>query len=212
MELKFTPSFFYGSAAAALMGLSLGMALHGPWQSKAGGPRLMFGSAAAAEQAQDGETIQASADATQTADATLYDGSLPAAPLPVVRLKPDRYPDIWSSWQGVTQASVDEGQRVNPDDLYKADVFADDERPDRRFDDDRRRDNWRGDDGRVDEGNLDEDDELPAAPRPYIPRDYPPRGYYAPRAYAPPPYPAGSYAPRYSSANTQDAADPYDRF
>jgi hypothetical protein len=133
MELKFTPSFFYGSAAAALMGLSLGVALHGPWQSKAGGPRLTLASAAFAETAppaDGGDIIQASADGAQTADATLYDGYLPADPMPVVRLKPDRYPDIWSAWQGVTQASVDEGERFNPDDLYKADVAAED-----RFDD-----------------------------------------------------------------------------
>jgi hypothetical protein len=130
MELKFTPSFFYGSAAAALMGLSLGVALHGPWEQKAGGPRLLFSSAAAADLAQpadDGDIIQASGDSTQMADTYLYDGYLPADPLPVVRLKPDRYPDIWSAWQGVTQASVDQGERVNPDDIYKADVFADDE-------------------------------------------------------------------------------------
>lgn len=122
MELRFTPSFFYGSAAAALMGLSLGVALHGPWESKAGGPRMMFASAAAAEPADDGELVDASYAAAP--DAYVYDGSLPADPLPVTRLKPDRYPNLWSDGQ-VTQASVDQGERVNPDDLYKADIFAD---------------------------------------------------------------------------------------
>ncbi len=132
MELRFTPAFFYGSAAAALMGLSLGVALHGPWAQKAGGPRMLFSSAAAAELARpvnDSDIVQVSADAAQTPDTSylLYDGSLPADPLPVVRLKPGSYPDIWSAWQGVTQASADAGERVNPDDIYKADMFAEDE-------------------------------------------------------------------------------------
>ncbi len=131
MRPRLTPPLFYGAAAAALAGLALGAALHGPWEEKAGGPRMLFSSAAAADlapQADGGDMIQASLDQDQAADAShLYDGYLPADPLPVVRLKPDRYPDLWGGHGQVTQASVDEGERVNPDDLYKADVFADDE-------------------------------------------------------------------------------------
>jgi hypothetical protein len=128
MELKLTPSFFYGSAAATVMGLSLGIALHGPWESKAGGPRFMFASAAAAEPAGDEGARDATLASNDQSDPSyLYEGYLPASPMPVVRLKPDRYPNLWPDSQaGVTQASVDETQRVNTDDLYKADVSTED--------------------------------------------------------------------------------------
>ena len=123
MENKVTPAFFYGSVASVVAGLALGMALHGPWESKLPGPQLLFSRAEAAEVAppsDDGALIEAS----DTTDASLYDGFLPATPLPVTRLQPDRYPDLFARWNGgVTQASAGDTERVNADDLYREPVF-----------------------------------------------------------------------------------------
>ena len=92
MVLQIKPSLFHGIAVAACLGLTLGLVLHGPWQSKAGGPQILFASAAAAELARplnDGDIIAASTAADEqpsTELAFVDDGQLPATPLPVVRL------------------------------------------------------------------------------------------------------------------------------
>lgn len=92
MEEQIRPSLFYGTAVSACLGLALGLALHGPWQSRAGGPQILFASAAASELARapnDADLIEAAAPAEQPAypDITLADiGPLPADPLPVTRL------------------------------------------------------------------------------------------------------------------------------
>jgi hypothetical protein len=92
------PSLFYGSAISTCLGLALGLALHGPWadQEHAGGPQILFPSAAAAELARplrDADIAEGSAPVEQAA----YDNSdmafayaatdqLPPDSLPVVRL------------------------------------------------------------------------------------------------------------------------------
>jgi hypothetical protein len=167
MELRFTPSFFYGAAAAALMGLSLGVALHGPWQAKDGGPRILLSSAAAAQTAQADDSayggyVEASAQTAQT-DASLYEGSLPAAPLPVTRLKPDRYPDLWSGRADVSQARADQGERAYSDDLY----------PDDRSDDDR---GFRSESAQDDERPA--TDQMPRGPMRYSAMQGPDPYYY----------------------------------
>src|SRR4051812_2014917 len=95
MEQKVTPGFFYGSALATLIGLVLGLALHGPWESHPGGPQIWFSSAAAEElkrpvAAEDQARIpDPTQDVQQVADtATSY---VPQEPLPVTRLDPDRF-------------------------------------------------------------------------------------------------------------------------
>jgi hypothetical protein len=92
MERSSTPYPFYGAAVAALLGLAMGLALHGPWQSRAGGPQILFASAAATELARpmnDTDIIEAAAPIEQTAYADLSvadTGQLPADPPPVMRL------------------------------------------------------------------------------------------------------------------------------
>jgi hypothetical protein len=116
MQLKIKPALFYGSAAAAVAGLALGLSLHGPWQSKAGGPQILFSRAEAAEAPapNDGASLM---DAGDTSSAELYDGFLPASPLPVIRLQPNRYPDLFARWHsGLSQASFDDADRVNAED------------------------------------------------------------------------------------------------
>jgi hypothetical protein len=86
------PSLFYGIAVSTYLGLLAGLVLHGPWESKAGGPQILFASAAAAELARplnDRDIIDASAPADQPAAtelASLDAYQLPAEPLPVTRL------------------------------------------------------------------------------------------------------------------------------
>jgi hypothetical protein len=92
------PSLFYGSAISTCLGLALGLALHGPWadQKHAGGPQILFPSAAAAELARplnDSDIIEASAPAEEAAYANgdmafAYAATDQLAPnsLPLVRL------------------------------------------------------------------------------------------------------------------------------
>ncbi len=87
-------SLFYGMSVSALCGLALGLALHGPWHdAHAGGPRLLFSRAEAAEpdHAIDAATppeADSSFVATQdvNVDTATDTGLLPADPLPVTRL------------------------------------------------------------------------------------------------------------------------------
>jgi len=89
------PSLFYGSAISTCLGLALGLALHGPWadEQHAGGPQILFPSAAATELARpvsDSDLIEASAPAPDTTyDASLAyadTDQLPPDSLPLVRL------------------------------------------------------------------------------------------------------------------------------
>ena len=96
MEQRVTPSLFYGSAFAALIGLVMGLALHGPWASHPGGPHIWFSSAAAEELARPATDEDAVASAATQADqpqqvAELDTTYLPPDPLPVTRLAPDRF-------------------------------------------------------------------------------------------------------------------------
>ncbi len=94
------PSLFYGSAISTALGLALGLALHGPWQSTSGGPQILFPSAAAAELARpltDNDIIEASAPDDQAAyadNAYLDTGQLPPNSLPLVRLTRRGGPEI----------------------------------------------------------------------------------------------------------------------
>ncbi len=90
-----TPSFFYGAATTALCGLAVGMVLHGPWQTAASGPQILFSSAAAAELARPADDAPVT-DPVQAAPDSVYDDVTPLAdeyveptPLPVTRLAPD---------------------------------------------------------------------------------------------------------------------------
>jgi hypothetical protein len=86
------PSIFYGTAVSTCLGLTLGLALHGPWQSRPGGPQILSASAAAAELARpanDADLIETAAptEIPAYADLSVADtGQLPADPLPVTRL------------------------------------------------------------------------------------------------------------------------------
>jgi hypothetical protein len=92
------PSLFYGSAISTCLGLALGLALHGPWadQKHAGGPQILFPSAAAAELARplsDSDIIEASAPGEEAAyangdmaSAYAATDQLPPNSLPLVRL------------------------------------------------------------------------------------------------------------------------------
>jgi hypothetical protein len=119
MEEKVTPAAFYGSAIAALCGLLFGLLFHAPWQNHAGGPQILFASAAAAELARapsvdDDNAAPPSEDQEITKgdrqlaalDETYNDpGYIPPDPLPVTRLAPERFgPDP----ADVKEASVEE--------------------------------------------------------------------------------------------------------
>ncbi len=103
MELKVTedtvePGAFYGSAIAALIGLLVGLMLHGPWDQRPGGPQIWFSSAAAealAHPATTDDDQPAVDEAPQPVEAQrLADlDYIPPDPLPVIRLAPDRFPD-----------------------------------------------------------------------------------------------------------------------
>ena len=94
MVRDLTPSFFYGAATTALCGLAMGLALHGPWQTTAAGPQILFASAAAAELARpaDGsatiDPVQAQADTIYDDTTPLKDEYVAPTPLPVTRLAP----------------------------------------------------------------------------------------------------------------------------
>jgi len=112
MEDKVTPGAFYGSALAALCGLALGLALHGPWASHPGGPQIWFSSAAAEELArpatdQDVAAATAPDEAPQQV-ADLDPGYVDPNPLPVTRLDPDRF--------NVEPAAAGEAEREDVDD------------------------------------------------------------------------------------------------
>ena len=109
MEDRLTPGAFYGSAIAALIGLAMGLMLHGPWQNHSAGPRLMLSSAAAAELARpasddDQQTISEPAP-QQVAD--LDTGYVDPTPLPVTRLAPDRF-DVKPAAEDVAREDVDD--------------------------------------------------------------------------------------------------------
>jgi hypothetical protein len=90
------PSLFYGAALSTCLGLALGLSLHGPWadQEHAGGPQILFPSAAAAELARpadDSDIVEASApveEAAYTSSDWAYAATdqMPANSLPLVRL------------------------------------------------------------------------------------------------------------------------------
>jgi hypothetical protein len=82
MVAKVGPSLFYGTAVSAALGLALGLALHGPWQSDrpAPGPQLLISTAQAAEAPPRPRDTES--EPTQYIDP----GPLPPNPLPVTRL------------------------------------------------------------------------------------------------------------------------------
>lgn len=110
MELKVTPSFFYGAGAAAALGLGLGALLHGPWGAFGGAraPQILFPSAQAAEAPKpprDGAAETAQAGKGEADPGALYAGYLPPDPQPVVRLAADRFDAM--------QAAADAAKRVD---------------------------------------------------------------------------------------------------
>jgi hypothetical protein len=134
------PSLFYGSAISTCLGLALGLALHGPWadQEHAGGPQILFPSAAAAELARpvsDSDIVNASSpveDAayTNTDMAWAYAATdqMPANSLPLVRL---------TRMGGPPRAVQEDIQRVSTDvtsldsdNITAVDDFKDDAAPD----------------------------------------------------------------------------------
>lgn len=111
MEQRVTPGLFYGSAFAALIGLLMGLALHGPWESHAGGPQIWFSSAAAEElkrpaTAEDAIAAVAPEELQQVAEIdTAY---IPPNPLPVTRLAPDRFEVAPASADTVEREAIDD--------------------------------------------------------------------------------------------------------
>ena len=130
MELKVTedtvePGAFYGSAIAALIGLLMGLMLHGPWDKRPGGPQIWFSSAAAEALAHPAKTDddQAAVDAAPqpVEDQQLADLDLdyvPPDPLPVTRLAPDRFPDRVDA----QPAAAEDAERQDVDGLMTADA------------------------------------------------------------------------------------------
>ena len=127
MDQRVTPGFFYGSAMAALVGLLAGLVLHGPWESHPGGPQIWFSSAAAEELAKPigdadltappaGDLAGDAGDAGATQLAELDAGYVEPSPLPVIRLRPERF--------DVRPASANMAARVD-DDLAEADAGLD---------------------------------------------------------------------------------------
>jgi len=109
MEDRVTPGAFYGSAIAALIGLAMGLMLHGSWQNHSAGPQLLLGSAAATQLARpagdnDAQAAPVSAP-QQTAD--LGASYVDPDPLPVTRLDPDRF-DVKPAAEDVVRADVDD--------------------------------------------------------------------------------------------------------
>jgi hypothetical protein len=116
MEQRVTPGFFYGSALAALVGLLLGLMLHGSWEKHPGGPHIWFSSAAAEALAKPAEAAgdQPAADEAppppeQAQLAVLDAGYVPPDPLPVIRLDPDRFDP--------RPAAAEDAERQDVDDL-----------------------------------------------------------------------------------------------
>jgi hypothetical protein len=112
MECKIQPSFFYGTALSVCLGLALGLALHGPWQSHDGGPQTYVASAAATELARpadDSDIIEASAPEQAADFGPLYADTdqLPPDPMPVTRL---------TARGGVARAAATDVQRISTDD------------------------------------------------------------------------------------------------
>jgi hypothetical protein len=114
MEDRVTPGAFYGSAIAALIGLAMGLMLHGSWRNHSAGPQLLLSSAAAAELARpagDDDDQQAvpepetPTDSEQLAD--LDTGYVDPTPLPVTRLDPDRF-DVQPAADDVARQDVDD--------------------------------------------------------------------------------------------------------
>ena len=110
MEQRVTPGLFYGSAFAALIGLLMGLALHGPWESHPGGPQIWFSSAAAEELKRPATTVDAIAavapeESQQLAE--LDTAYVTPEPLPVTRLDPDRFDVAPASADTVEREAVD---------------------------------------------------------------------------------------------------------
>jgi hypothetical protein len=110
MEQRLPPTVFYGSAIAAALGLTMGLALHGPWNNHPGGPQLWLSSAAAQALVDPDAAGSAYPDLDQPPDQTqLADlDSEDADPLPVVRLDPGRF-DV------VAPSAAGEAQRADKD-------------------------------------------------------------------------------------------------
>lgn len=114
------PSVFYGTAVSTCLGLTLGLALHGPWQSRPGGPQILAASAAAAELARPAspdDLIEAVAPINMPtyADAYAVDiGQLPADSLPVVRLT-RRGGQPMAAAEGVERIAADDAGPVGSD-------------------------------------------------------------------------------------------------
>ena len=132
------PSLFYGAAISTCLGLALGLALHGPWadQEHAGGPQILFPSAAAAELARpvsDSDIIEASAPVEDSAYGNMAfayaaTDQLPPNSLPLVRL---------TRMGGPARPAAADVERVSielasqdADDFTTVGDFKDDEAPD----------------------------------------------------------------------------------
>lgn len=116
MEGKPEPEVFYGSAVAALVGLTFGLALHIPWDKHPGGPRILLSQAEAAEPARpvvaDEPTDRPVAAPVELVDEdTSY---LPPTPLPVTRLHPEMF--------DMRPAAADEAERQDVDDAVADDT------------------------------------------------------------------------------------------
>ena len=109
MEQRLVPEFFYGSAIAALCGLTAGLMLHAGWKHHPGGPQILFSAAEAAEPHNPVADDSPSPPAAPVQTADLGVGYAPPTPLPVVRLRPDMFE--------VQPAAADEAQRADVDDL-----------------------------------------------------------------------------------------------
>jgi hypothetical protein len=90
MEQRPTPAFFYGSAAAALVGLLFGLALHAAWQKNPGGPQ-MIAAKAASEVVNPGTGDPPTGRPAPVELADQDASPAPLAPLPVTRLAPQMF-------------------------------------------------------------------------------------------------------------------------
>jgi hypothetical protein len=114
MEQRPTPAFFYGSAAAALVGLLFGLTLHAAWQKNPGGPQMISAATAAVPAVSPGTRDIRASQPPPTELADQDAGPATPNPLPVTRLAPQMF--------DVLPAATDPAQRRDAAEVIAGDA------------------------------------------------------------------------------------------